>query len=806
LIGSVRLAVDLQALQVDGFADRGIGRYIAASTAALTRAGRVAAGLLAPDLPPPSGLPVELAAAGRVRWDCVEEVRWLLAEGGAVAHHVPAPFLHSGPTDPSVLVTVPHWADAGVPRVVTLYDLIPLRDPASYLPTAAHVARYRTRADWVASADLILAISEYTRREAIELLDCDPARVVTVGTGVSPFFTPADGTDNELFRYWLPDLEDRPFVLTVGGSDPRKGMERLVTALGQVRRTGVDLHLVVIGDLTDEWRTKLTESARSAGVGDRLLMTGPVADDLLRACYRRAAVTVTASTAEGFGLPVLESAACGTAALASATTALVEAAATDLATFDPTDPGAVADAIVGLVTDDERRATILGAQRRLAALSTWEAVAGRTVEALDGLGDHLPEVAWRPGPLPRRLALVGPLPPAGGGIGLYNARVLQAAARPGTALSMAVDVVTAMVAAPDLPAGVGHVPADAFGIEARPASYDAIVYTIGNSDGHLASIELALRYPGWLWLHEVRLPAVAVTALTEADDDDFARHLAWLVERAYPGRAPLGAARRAGRSVLDLASAGVGLVPLLAERCQGLLVNSQAARRLVLLDLPPMARHPPIHVLPPACPPVSGALGTSSNGSEGPTSAGGPATVVAFGVVSMAKRPDLLVDAVALAGCEVAVGGPCPAIFLAQVIGDRARVRGITDRVTVTGAVDESEWQGWLARATVAVQLRESASGETSAAVLEALAAGIPVLSNLTTAAEYGEGTVSLVPSADPVVVAERLTTLLENPTDRRALSEAGIEFARGHQFDGLAEALLSIVSSESADPSTSSS
>ena len=287
-----------------------------------------------------------------------------------------------------------------MPRVVTLHDLIPLRHPGRYLPTPAHLDRYRTRAAWVATSDLILTNSEYTRGEAIELLGCDPTTVVTVGAGVSPFFTPADGTDNELFAFWLDTLVDRPFVLTVGGSDARKGTENLVTALGRVVNGGVDLHLVVVGDLTAPWRARLTDAARRAGVGDRLVMTGPVGDDVLRACYRRAALTVTPSLAEGFGFPVLESAACGTPALASATTALVEAAATALATFDPTDTEAVADVIVDVLSDDQRRTAILAAQRDLAARSTWEAVASRSAVALDALGCSLPRP---PGSRPRRV-------------------------------------------------------------------------------------------------------------------------------------------------------------------------------------------------------------------------------------------------------------------------------------------------------------------------------------------------------------------------------------------------------------------
>ena len=168
---------------------------------------------------------------------------------------------------------------------------------------------------------------------------------------------------------------------------------------------------------------------------------------------------------------------------------------------------------------------------------------------------------------------------------------------------------------------------------------------------------------------------------------------------------------------------------------------------------------------------------------------------MAFGIVSMAKRPDLLVDAAARAGCRLAFVGPCPD-FLVQVIDDRARVRGNVERVEITGAVDESEWRRWLARATLAVQLREGASGESSAAVLEALAAGVPVVTNLATAAEYPEGTVSYLRSADPDVVAERLQDLLARPEAQRALAEAGMSFAAGHQFRDLAQTLMSLVTS----------
>ena len=781
MTAAVRFAVDLQALQVAGYADRGVGRYVAALSEALAAGDRLAAGLLAPELAPPAGLAPALAAGGLVRFDCRTEARALAGRVAPLARLVPAPFLHCAPGDPSALVVAPHWEELGLPRVVLLHDLIPLRAPHHYLPTEAHVARYRARLAWVASADLVVTNSEHTRREAIDLGGCDPGAVVCVGAGVGRYFTPADGSDTELFRWHFPGLEDRRFLLTVGGSDTRKNTERLVLALGALVAAGHDLALVVVGDLSAPWRARLADAARHAGVAERLVLGGAVGDELLRACYRRALATVVPSLAEGFGLPVLESAACGTPALASASSALAEAAATPLATFDPADTGAVAGAVAALLDDDGRRAAVLAAQRALAADSSWETVAGRLARAADaalGAGPGAP--APLPGPR-RRVVLVGPLPPVASGIATYDDRLLRALP-PGAS----VDAVTPRPAPGPgaLPPGVGHFELDAFGPDVRPASYDAVVYVLGNSEGHLATVECALRHPGWIWLHEVRLPAVAVTALAGLDDDAFAGAMAWLLERAYPGRAPLDAARRAGRSVLDLMAGGVGLVPLLAERCRGFLVNSAVAARLLELDLAPLAHHPPVHVLPPACPPA--------RATPRPDPEGEP-VVVALGVVSMAKRPDLLVDAAALAGCRLAFVGPCDP-FLEQVIGDRARLRGVAGRVEVTGAVDDEGWASWLGRATVAAQLREGTSGETSAAVLEALAAGVPVLTNLATAADYPEGTVAHVAGTAPETVAEALGHLLGCPEGRAALSAAGVAFAAGHQFADLAERLLAAV------------
>ena len=395
-----------------------------------------------------------------------------------------------------------------------------------------------------------------------------------------------------------------------------------------------------------------------------------------------------------------------------------------------------------------------------------------------------------------KIAVFGPFPPGGGGIGAYNARFVEALATctgPGSC-PVQVDAVTTTGFAWAAPAGVNRIHAESFGTDIRPASYDVVVYTLGNSDGHLATVEAALRHSGWLWLHEARLAAVATTALDHLSDSSFDAHMARLLERAYPGRPPVAAARTAGRSHLGLAAAGVGLTGPLTERAAGLFVNSAAARRALVLDLPPLAWRPPITVLPPACPPLRPTRRGHAAEPDRPDD-----LAVAFGVVSMGKRPDLLVDAVASAGCRLAFVGPCPEV-LQMVIRDRAAARRIGERVEVVGAVADQAWWDWMERATVAVQMRDSAGGEMSAAVLDALAAGVPVLTNLASTADYPEGTVERLsggvvagaPAAQELAAA--LTALLADPARRQALSEAGRRFAAGHQMEDLADAVVAAV------------
>jgi glycosyltransferase involved in cell wall biosynthesis len=114
--------------------------------------------------------------------------------------------------------------------------------------------------------------------------------------------------------------------------------------------------------------------------------------------------------------------------------------------------------------------------------------------------------------------------------------------------------------------------------------------------------------------------------------------------------------------------------------------------------------------------------------------------------------------------------------------------------VNVIGDVDPGGWEQWLDAADIAVQLRDVVTGETSAAVLEALSAGVPVLTNIASAAEWPEGTVALVASADPREVAAAIRALVADASALQRLAAGGIAFASAHQFERLARELIAVV------------
>jgi glycosyltransferase involved in cell wall biosynthesis len=233
------------------------------------------------------------------------------------------------------------------PVVVTLHDLAFVRHPEVF--PAWH--RWTARAiagPVVRRADAIVAVSEFTKREAVELLGVPADRIRVVPNGVEPVFAP------------VGPAAEGDYVLAVGTIEPRKNLARVVEA---ARLAGVELRVV---------------GGEGWGGVDAPGRLGFVADEELATLYRGARCLVYPSLYEGFGIPVAEALACGTPVVTSRGGALEEVAGGAAVLVDPLD----VEAIAGGIADAERRRNELrSAGPKRAAAFTWERAADE-VEAL----------------------------------------------------------------------------------------------------------------------------------------------------------------------------------------------------------------------------------------------------------------------------------------------------------------------------------------------------------------------------------------------------------------------------------------
>lgn len=268
---------------------------------------------------------------------------------------------------------------APCPTLITVHDLIFLRSPESFHPAKRF---YLTAmAGWSARHSRhIIAVSEATRRDVIELLHVRPNRVTTVHNGVGEQFRPVDASRLAMFRR-AKNIEGR-VALYIGTLEPRKNLPLLLEAFALLATDPQfdDVTLYVGGSkgwyydeiFATAERLSLTQSGR-------VRFIGRVPDEELPLWYNAAIVFAYPSIYEGFGLPVLEAMACGTPVIASDTSALPEVVGRAGILLNPHDERAWASALGDLLSNPEKQTSLARQARVQAAKFSWERAAQETV-------------------------------------------------------------------------------------------------------------------------------------------------------------------------------------------------------------------------------------------------------------------------------------------------------------------------------------------------------------------------------------------------------------------------------------------
>ncbi|HVM90806.1 MAG TPA: glycosyltransferase family 1 protein [Verrucomicrobiae bacterium] len=283
---------------------------------------------------------------------------------------------------PEVLFVPAHVLPRVTPSksVVTVHDVGFHRFPELYKKIQVSYHEWSTR-DIVKKKARIITVSEFCKREIVELYGADPERI---------FVTPL-GFDHARYAPRPKTKQANPYVLFVGRIDKKKNLPTLVKAFEALAAADVpELELKIAGTfsgpagLATTGADDLIEQIRRSPFSRRIKMLGYVSEDEKPALLANAEIYVQPSLYEGFGLPPLEAMACGTPTICADTTSLPEVVGKGNALFfDPRDADALASAMKRLLNDQLLRADLSAKGIEWAKRFDWQATAVQTLNILE---------------------------------------------------------------------------------------------------------------------------------------------------------------------------------------------------------------------------------------------------------------------------------------------------------------------------------------------------------------------------------------------------------------------------------------
>lgn len=312
-----------------------------------------------------NGMPEGWADTGGIRW--VEAGRWLMPWRGTWDRLD----LYHGPN--FKMRTTGRFGG-----VVTVHDLWLDRHP-EYSPKLfgqGFSSARTSRTAW--RAKKVLTVSNFSADDIADRYGLPRERIAVIPNGVSDEFRPVrDPIAFDALRRRI-GLPDAPFVLFVGGADPRKNHQVLVQAFAKRVQELKDYRLVLVGDVVHRFGD-MARTAAQRGLESRAVYPGRLPIEDIRLLYSHAVLFVFPSRYEGFGMPVLEAMACGAPVITSNCTALPEVAGDAAVLVNPDDEAELGERLVEVLGSPATRESLRAKGFDRARQFTWERAARQTL-------------------------------------------------------------------------------------------------------------------------------------------------------------------------------------------------------------------------------------------------------------------------------------------------------------------------------------------------------------------------------------------------------------------------------------------
>lgn len=235
----------------------------------------------------------------------------------------------------------------------------------------------------VRSADLVVAISQNTKKDLIETYGIPEKKIAIVNPGVDPRVFYSRSEEEKVAVKGKYGIE-KPFLLYLGTLEPRKNVSAIVRAYAALPNRR-DFNLVLAGK-KGWFYEEVFRIVEDLGLREEVIFTGYVSDEDRPRLFSAAEVFVYPSFFEGFGMPVVEAQACGTPVVTSNTTSLPEAVGEGGIFIDPRDVSALSNAIAEIISSSSRRTELSEKGLRNARRFRWEESGRKLLKIFNHLG------------------------------------------------------------------------------------------------------------------------------------------------------------------------------------------------------------------------------------------------------------------------------------------------------------------------------------------------------------------------------------------------------------------------------------
>ena len=646
-------------------------------------------------------------------------------------------------------------------KVAIIYDIIPYLFKEHYLGANEELKNwYLDRLSNLTRFDLLLAISNATREDVITHLKIKEDKVVNISGSADSSFRKLEITDVEKERILSEFGITRPFILYIGGNDFRKNMEGALRAYSKLPVEIINRYQFVLNDVGD--LKKFRSKAKDLGLSeDDYRVTGFISENRLIALYNLCSLLVFPSIYEGFGLPILEAMSCGAPVIASNSSSIPEVAGRSDILFDVHNEREITEMMLKFLTDNALREEVSAYGLERSKLFSWKEAARRAWEAVENLQkqgeSRVVPISQKVSDKPK-VAFVSPLPPIKSGIAQYSAELL-----PFLQKHFDIELYTeegTRISDPYLKRNFKILPYRQ--LIPNKHKYSTVVYQLGNSHFHTQMFEMMKSFPGVAVLHDFYLSDLMASGLVS--NSTFLD----LLDKSHGLKAIIDFWKEGLEETIKKWPTNYDVLKSAKE----VVVHSSDSAKLVGQYYSGGWR-PNLNVIKQ----IKLLNNTNSSNKQQIKDQLGfsPASFLfcSYGLVTPQKAILEIIHAFSKSLPDL--GPDCQLIFVGEYTSEDYQKTveavitdlGLASKVKVTGYVPDNRYSKYLSITDVAIQIRTYTRGETSRALLDCLAYGIPtIINSIGSFNDY----------------SEQVVIKLEDPVSIDDLSDCFIEIEKNHQ------------------------